>query len=136
MCVWLCVGSAAPPTLPPSTMKPHRQSPTGPSSSDKKQVFIRSFVFHPSLPIKIDYTTKWRFPTDTMVSVYMHIYCTYSRYTHTLSFCREHFLAFLSVSITLTTLNSPSSHSIARLGIYMYTILNVALVMVLYGATL
>ena len=58
------------------------------------------------------------------------------RYTHTLSFCREHFLAFLSVSITLTTLNSPSSHSIARLGIYMYTILNVALVMVLYGATL
>lgn len=38
------------------------------TTADQGNVFIRSFVFQPALPIKIDYTTKWRFPTDTMVS--------------------------------------------------------------------
>ena len=54
------------PPSPPATVAP--PAPNPPTSTQAGQVFIRSFVFQPALPIKIDYTTKWRFPTDTMVS--------------------------------------------------------------------
>ena len=49
-----------------TTAKPVDRQPN--SAREEQQIFIRSFVFQPALPIKIDYTTKWRFPTDTMVS--------------------------------------------------------------------
>ncbi|CAI8020054.1 Autophagy-related protein 2 homolog B [Geodia barretti] len=52
------------PPSPPATVT--SAAPTPPVSTQGKQVFIRLFVFQPALPIKIDYTTKWRFPTDTM----------------------------------------------------------------------